>query len=212
MMFDPRVSMFDVDVTVADGTVTLTGSVNNVAARSAAEDIARNTIGVSIVHDLINVRPDKLFTNESLAAKVRSAIERDPYLNGEEVNVRVLNSEVTLLGEVETKFEKNHATDVVERIAGVAAVKNRLTFPPYETGKSDWAIKDDIETMLYWTPELNANDINVEVKNGTVTLTGTVDTWRQSFIAVNKAYEAGADDVQDDLAVSYGHIPFYSWY
>lgn len=212
LMFDPRVSMFTVDVNVADGKVTLSGRVDNLAARSAAQDIARNTIGVSIVHNMIKVRPRKLLTNQSLAQKVQSAIERDPYLSGEQVDVRVLNSEVTLTGKVETKFEKNHATDVIERIAGVAAVKNRLTFPAYVTEKSDWALKNDIETMFYWTPELDAGDIDVAVNNGKVTLSGTVDTWRQSFTAVNKAYEAGAEEVQDDLTVSYGHIPFYSWY
>ncbi len=52
---DPAVSVFDIGVRTWNGTVTLTGSVGSIKARSTAEDIARATNGVSAVNNLIDI-------------------------------------------------------------------------------------------------------------------------------------------------------------
>lgn len=52
---DERVSAFDVDVDAREGVVTLEGSVGEEEAKSAAEEIARATDGVSDVVNRITV-------------------------------------------------------------------------------------------------------------------------------------------------------------
>ena len=42
--------------------------------------------------------------------------------------------------------------------------------------KSDATIKVNIQTQLAWNPLLDENAIAVDVRNGTATLTGTVDS------------------------------------
>ncbi|HEX7186111.1 MAG TPA: BON domain-containing protein [Thermoanaerobaculia bacterium] len=52
---DERVSAFDVNVSTRDGIVTLKGSVDEKAAKQAAEEIARGTEGVSDVVNMITI-------------------------------------------------------------------------------------------------------------------------------------------------------------
>lgn len=52
---DERVSAFDVNVSTRDGIVTLKGSVDEKAAKQAAEEIARSTEGVSDVVNMITI-------------------------------------------------------------------------------------------------------------------------------------------------------------
>jgi osmotically-inducible protein OsmY len=41
--------------------------------------------------------------------------------------------------------------------------------------KTDLELRDDVLDELRWEPAVNAAEIGVAVKNGVVTLTGTVD-------------------------------------
>ena len=52
---DPVVSVFEIGVRTWNGTVTLTGAVGSIRARETAEDIARNTKGVTAVNNLIDI-------------------------------------------------------------------------------------------------------------------------------------------------------------
>lgn len=47
----------DIDCQVVNGEVTLTGFVNDRAAKRAAEDVAEDTYGVRQVHNQLHVRP-----------------------------------------------------------------------------------------------------------------------------------------------------------
>jgi len=56
--YDPRVSPFNLNVSVNIGSVTLTGYVQNLKAKRAAEQDAKNTVGVWHVKNHLKVRPD----------------------------------------------------------------------------------------------------------------------------------------------------------
>ena len=56
LVADPRVNSFETGVEVYSGVVTLTGVVDNLKARTAAEQDAGNTTGVSRVKNLLKVR------------------------------------------------------------------------------------------------------------------------------------------------------------
>jgi len=53
---DPRVSAFSPDVAVADGIVTLSGTVSNIKAETSAEQDAKNIVGVHEVSAHLKVR------------------------------------------------------------------------------------------------------------------------------------------------------------
>ncbi len=63
-------------------------------------------------------------------------------------------------------------------------------------------IKDDINDRLTWHSHLDATDINVDVNDGVVTLTGSVDSRRDKRLAEDIADSvSGVQDVNNQLRV-----------
>jgi osmotically-inducible protein OsmY len=201
---DPRVSMFHPKLEVDKGVVTLTGRVDNLAAKQAAAEDAKNTVGVWRVRNHLRVRPEPLPSNTALAKQVRMALFRDPYIERYEIGVTVLNGRVYLDGTVDSWFEKTHAAQVAARVAGAVTVVNNLHTLPRRMSKSDWEVKLAIERQLRQSPLLNSDTITVAVEDGMATLTGLVETWLAHNAAIANAYEGGALGVRDRLKVRHG--------
>ncbi len=67
---------------------------------------------------------------------------------------------------------------------------------------SDTEIHRDVLAELDWDPEVDAKDIGVEVDNGVVTLTGTVDSYTKKWAAERAALRvAGVRAVANDIVV-----------
>lgn len=226
LAMDWRVRSFNVDVDVDDGVVTLRGAVSNVKAKDAAERNARNTVGVRRIKNSIQVEP--MITDDRLVgARVRDAIARDPYLEGEDIFVTVRWGVASLSGNVDTEFQRLHARAIASGVDGVKRVVNNVTVAPAarpyvpdpyvelwspfegtlpELGdsysyKSDRDIEEDIRDEIWWSPFVDLEQVGVSVVNGTAILTGTVDTWNERMAASENAFEGGATRVRNNLNV-----------
>lgn len=234
LFYDPRVISTDVLVAVDSGEVRLSGKVDNLKAKRAASQVARNTVGVFAVKNQIQVRPEQEMKSDSaIAADVRKALVRDPYVKAYNVEIVSNNGVVELNGTVDTFFDKAQADDVAAQVSGVVAVDNNLLVDepnealvynrwvdydwwyPYDYGwyvvpndfystTSDWEIEQNIEDELWWSPFVDTDNVNVSVDNGVATLTGAVDTWNERLEAAAEAYEGGAIAVDNDLRVEFG--------
>lgn len=71
--------------------------------------------------------------------------------------------------------------------------------------KTDVEIRDDVLDELAWQPTIDETEIGVIVKDGIVTLTGTVDSYSKK-IAAEKAVKSvkGVKAVAEDIEVKYG--------
>ncbi|HSL43667.1 MAG TPA: BON domain-containing protein [Anaerolineales bacterium] len=68
--------------------------------------------------------------------------------------------------------------------------------------RSDERIADDINDRLTWHGQLDATDIEVSVREGVVTLTGSVDDRRQKRMAEDVAESvSGVEDVNNQLKI-----------
>ncbi len=68
--------------------------------------------------------------------------------------------------------------------------------------KTDIEVRDQVLNEIEWDIRLQPTEIGVAVKNSTVTLTGTVDSWVKKVAAKEAAYRvAGVLDVVDDVRV-----------
>ncbi|REJ65204.1 MAG: BON domain-containing protein [Planctomycetota bacterium] len=227
----PGVFSFDVDVDVLGTIVTLRGTVDNLKARRAAEQNAKNTAGVSLVKNRLKVRPATPLSDSEIEKDIRDALLRDPYVERFDVTVSVYNGTAHLYGTVDSYFEKGRADDVTARVPGVIDVENHLTvlydnayiFDPYVDDaedayfdedepigykrripyRTDKEIKDAVESQLWWSPFVDSDSVTVSVDNGVVTLTGTVGSWNESRAATENAYEGGATLVDNDLMVQF---------
>jgi osmotically-inducible protein OsmY len=229
LFYDPRVFSFEVTPEVTDDvtTVILRGRVDNLKAKRAATQDARNTVGVRMVDNRIKVRPVVPLSDKKIEDRIMRSLLRDPYVESYEITVDVINGVANLYGNVDTYFEKAKADDIASRVNGVIMVDNKLVVQenydqysykpyvddtyPYDYGwynhrprfpaKSDWRIKEDIEDELFWSPFVDSDEVTVSVDDGKVTLTGSVDSWSEFNAAANNAYEGGAVYVDNDLTV-----------
>jgi len=65
--------------------------------------------------------------------------------------------------------------------------------------KSDQQLKRDVEKELTWSPSVDADQVNVSVRNGIVTLSGKVEDQTAIDDVIENAYEAGAKQVISKL-------------
>ena len=226
LRYDPRVKSFEVEVDVNRGAATLYGRVDNLMAKRAATQDARNTVGVVRVENRIQVKPESTLADAQIKGRILKAIARDPLLGLYEVNVRVAGGVATLHGSVDSAYERSHAEQVVAKVEGVTYVENRLDVQrwdrlpyqpyaydpfPYDFGwylptkrfdyRSDSQLKEEIQDELWWSPYVDEERVTVHVENGKAILTGTVASWSEYIAATNNAFEAGAEIVDNDLVV-----------
>jgi osmotically-inducible protein OsmY len=199
LLYDPRVSAFDIEIEVKNQIVTLSGIVDNLKARRAAEQNARNTLGVRTVKNTILVRPKIRLADDELARQVSDALSRDPVMERYDLQVTARNHKIYLLGTVDSYYEKWWAEDVVSRVNGVADIQNSLAVNYDWAWKADSDIEEDVEQELFWDLTVDSDAITVDAQDGNVILTGKVDNWQELEKAVQNAFEGGAKSVQSRL-------------
>lgn len=203
--FDPRVYSFEPNVSVDDGLVTLTGTVDSVAARRAAAQTAMDTVGVWRVRNYLTVEPPEVVLDGELEEHVESALTWNPIVERHEIDVETTGGAVYLYGEVDSEFERSEASRVAGNIAGVIDVENYLRVRGDELEPlPSWAMEQDIETQMFWNPWVNSNRVDVEVDGSTATLTGEISDWRAYSAAIDSAYQSGVDHVISHLDVDDG--------
>ncbi|MEZ5066876.1 MAG: BON domain-containing protein [bacterium] len=143
---DPRVPSENVTIEVRSGEVSLTGDVENLEAKRAAEATARHTVGVISVNDGLKVARDGIAAvNEpagaretALESEILAALRRDPWVSPFDVRVDVTAGVARLSGRVDTYLARARADEVTARVPGVIDVLNALevdtratAFDPY---------------------------------------------------------------------------------
>ena len=203
--YDPRLLSFDPQVQVEQGSVTLTGNVGHLAAKQAAERIARYTVGVRRIQNMLHVRgPEETPSDEQIAEFTREAMRRDPYIDAENVVVECENAHIGLYGLVDTQFEKYHAEWTASCQNGVVHIDNYLAVRNKWEPKSDAAIEADLKDKLAQTFVDDENQVTAKVVDGVALLEGTVDTWYMWQSAVDQAVAAGAREPHVQIEVRYG--------
>lgn len=71
--------------------------------------------------------------------------------------------------------------------------------------KSNLQVQQDVMREMRWDTRIEPTEVGVEVDNGVVTLTGTVESFAKKYAAMEAAHRvAGVLDVANDIAV---HLP-----
>lgn len=128
--WDPEISPFKVDVTVEYGRVTLEGTVDTFWKKIRTESAIRGMSGVITVTNNLAVVPTEDYTDKAIAEDIIASMERNRWLEPEDVNLTVENGEVTLTGSVPTWSAKRAAHDAALYTPGVIMVDDRLQVRP----------------------------------------------------------------------------------
>ncbi len=200
-----RIHPNEIGVTVKDGIVTLSGKINSLANKWAAEEAARRVGGVKAVANDLEVRLPIEFkrTDSDIAAAAVHALDWDIALPTERIQVTVSDGWIELSGRVRAYWEKEEAEDAVKHLRGVRGVTTRILVRP-EMQASAGATKAAIEDALVRDARTDAQGIKVEVHGSTVTLKGTVRSLAEKDAAERVACSApGITYVDNCLVVSF---------
>ena len=159
--------------------------------------------------------------DSAITAKVKAAIIDDPLLKATEIKVTTENGAVRLSGTLDSQEKINRAIEVAKNQENVQSVQNDLTLVVPEEPASEQAgqkldkagqsigqyIDDSVITVkvkaaIINDPLLKASEIKVTTENGTVWLSGTLDSQEK----INRAIEVAKNQenvksVQNNLTL-----------
>ena len=202
LKWDPSVDETEVGVQVKDGIVTLTGNISAYPKKLAARDAAHRVWGVLDVVDDMKVRIPTAWerTDEDMAKAVRNALKWDVLVPDDNITTTVSNGTVTLQGSVNTWMQRYDTERCVQRITGVKGVINQITVAAPQVDPTK--IKREIEDALERQTEREAKRIGVAVRDGVVTLTGSLRSWgEKNAIERAASYAPGVRRVDDRTTV-----------
>jgi hyperosmotically inducible protein len=199
----------NVQSTVQDGIITLTGSVDLYQQKLDAAKKVRKTSEAQGVRNLIAVE-GKSVSDAELAAQLDRKLYYDRVgydVAFNYITAEVENGTVTLNGEARLEVARDSAQALADRMPGVKDVVNDVKVSP--TSIFDDQIRVRILRAIYRDPVLNhytidpARPIRILVDNGHVTLDGVVGTKMDKQVAGLRANQVfGAFSVQNNLLVA----------
>ncbi len=201
--WDPKVQVTEVGVTVEKGVVTLNGTVETAAEKMAAERAASRIAGVrAVANEIIVKRLGSGPTDTDIAIAAAAALERNRAIPAGRIAIEVTGGgHVTLRGQVDWQFQRADATEAIRHLAGVRTVTNLITIQPQARANA-WEIQSDIERAFLRHAQLDAEQIQVQVDGGHVTLTGTARSFAERRVAEEAAWRAhGVTQVTNKIRV-----------
>jgi osmotically-inducible protein OsmY len=175
LRWNPQVTEEHIGVTVHNGAVTLTGHVPTYWEKTEARQTAKDVSDVRVVVDNIEVRlaSEMKTTDEDLAERIANVLNWNVSLQGKNVKAEVRNGRVRLTGEVEWHAQRANIERNIEHVSGVASVVNLIVVKPRRHAAD---VTKEIRDALERHADIEASRIAVDASNGTVTLSGTVES------------------------------------
>ena len=181
--YDTRMHEPDIDVTVNEGIVTLSGTVKDLAEENFALRETEKITGVIGVINKLEIVPSGR-SDQEIAQDVQRRFANNPLLKDKNIEVTVTGGNVQLTGQVNSISELQEAKLLASEVMGVASVINALQIN-YPSSRSDQEIEEDVKSSLERDVYLTGMPVDVSVSNGVVTLTGKVSNLFQKVRAGN---------------------------
>jgi len=202
LYWDSRVDSSDIHVEVTDGIVTLRGTVPSYGVKEAALFDAWKVPGVKKVNNDSFVRfpsTAKTLTDSQIEESINKQLKWNDSTSDENIHVKVKKGEVILEGHVDAYWKIFRAQQIASSVLGVIDIDNKLTVVPTEA-ITDQVIATDIMNAIDRSYAVNAEDVNVEVNDGIVTLSGKLPNRGAYETALECAYNTfGVKDIKDRL-------------
>jgi osmotically-inducible protein OsmY len=199
---DARVNNSDVAVETHDGIVTLSGEVGSLAARNFADMEAKKIRGVMGVINELSVKPADR-SDEVVREAVMRRLQENPAIGTKDLHATCIAGSVSLSGTVDSWAEREQAGLLASEVAGVRNVTNDINVD-WLAVRGDSEIRDDVQASLDRDVYLTDLPIEVSVRNGVVTLEGTVGNLYERDRALSGArWVRGVARVVDRLVVNW---------
>lgn len=149
----------------------------------------------------IGLRYPREIKDAELSGRILAALALDGQVQSDDLRVFVEDGVVTLLGTVDTPFERSEAKRVALWVPGVKRVDDRLTVS-IDQYLADDELLEGVQAALAAEPLAARHSIDAHIRHGAVTLRGRVDTLAEERAALEAAEKVkGVREVVSRLKV-----------
>lgn len=200
---DCRFNNARITVKVVSGRVILQGDAPTPYTIHVAAELAAGIRAVVSVDNQLQVSRVPGCPDDALIELLALQILRyNASIGTDAVSASVDAGIVTLRGQVDAYWKRNHAESLMLDIRGVAGVDNRLAVVP-DLVPQDAVIADDVKSAIARSACPGQNAVNVRVEQGLVTLTGCVPSLLSKRLTPHLAESIlGVKGVIDKLEVA----------
>jgi hyperosmotically inducible protein len=199
-----------VKVSVTDGIVTLTGTVQDKGNKDLAADTVENLPGVLSVDNQIKVEP--VYPEHSdawMAFKIRSTLLVKANVSAIDTKVDVKDGVVTLSGTTQNAAQKDLTEAYAKDIDGVKSVTNDLVVTPPPADQQtvsdtidDASITSQVKYALLSHDSTSALKTHITTTEGVVAITGEADSDAEKSLVTKLAQDVrGTKSVTNDMTV-----------
>ena len=200
--FEPSIDARDITISIKEGgIVVLGGTVKSYTEKYLAEKAVEKVEKVrGIANELeVNLAPTYKKSDADIAKAALDVLKWTLFIPYEQIKVSVENGHLTLTGEVEHNYQKERAREVVHNLYGLTYVTNNIKV---KSGITPTEVKSKIIKEFERNAQIDANNIQVEVEGGNVTLKGRVRNFDEYREAKNAAWSVpGVTHVIDNLTL-----------
>jgi osmotically-inducible protein OsmY len=199
-----------VDVSVSDGVVTLTGTVQDKGDKALAEDTVDNIPGVVSVDNLIKVRPEVAENSDAwIALKIHAEFLVKANVSAVNTKIEVKDGIVTLTGTAANEAQKSLTEVYARDNESVKAVRNEMVVesPIDRSGAvreviDDASITSQIKFALLTNSATSALSTKVTTENGIVSIGGMAGSDAEKALVTKLAEDTrGVKSVVNEMTV-----------
>jgi len=200
--FDPRIDAKNITVRNINGEVALNGTVPSYPQYLEAAAAARRVTGVTSVHNHLEVvLPPSDFRDDTMLTTAANVALEQNITVPEGVEATAYDGDLTLTGTVAYGTERAAAEKAVAGLAGVRHVRDDIEISyDLDPVDVDLHVQEALERSALVPDD---SDVEADLKEDVITLTGHVRTWAERDAVVGAAWMAnGVIDVRDELHVA----------
>ena len=201
LQWDPAVDERGIEVAVHDRLATLSGTVPSYAHKIAVEKAVQRVDGVRAVLVQLDISPPagQARADEAIAASATAVLDATEGLPPGAISVKADRGCLTLSGMLEWGYQRRAAEIAVGRLRGVLGIVNRIEVRS-DADAAD--VEAKIAGALKRRARADAQRMNIEVRDGVVTLSGAVHSLAEKRAAEGGAWATrGVREVVDRLTV-----------
>lgn len=180
----PAPNVQAIEVSAADGMVTLEGTVNSWREKRLAEQKAKSIRGVKGVENDLEIAYDVERTDADIRKGVETALQWDAWLNGADLDVSVNDGKVELSGSVASALQRRRAkadawvkgvTQVgVKGVTVASEGTDSVSLSKSLPDADDESVVKAVRRAFSLDPRIDGEKIEIYAKDGVVTLGGRV--------------------------------------
>ena len=178
LTWDNRIDESQINVSIKDNVAILKGCVSTYPEKVLAEIETKMVPGIkTIINDIEVIFSDfdQMPSDQEVEEALFCLLDSNSELDFNDVKISINNGTILLEGTVNSYWKKEKIRKLASQVSGVKGVVNKISVVP-DVEISDEDITDLIIRSMQNSVHVDAHKVDVKVKDGIVSLSGTLSS------------------------------------